>query len=59
MLIEVRQASGSRQSSEDGRAELVLVTNFEEDEDRGAYLHQGLTTRADGPGPQDGERQVH
>ena len=24
-----------------------------------AYLHQGLTTRADGPGPQDGERQVH
>ena len=23
-----------------------------------AYLHQGLTTRANGPGQQDGERQV-
>ena len=55
MLKEVRQASGSRQSSEDGRAELVLITKRSK---TAAYLHEELTTRANGPGPQDGNASV-
>ena len=43
---EVRKPPGLRQSSEDGRAELVLITKRTK---TAAYLHQGLTTRANGP----------
>ena len=55
MLKEVRQASGSRQSSEDGRAELVLITKRTK---TAAYLHQGLTTRLMDPGSQDGNASI-